>query len=69
MPRQGWAQSLAAGEAGVASLAAPVRGLGDRVVAAVTLDGPVATLTRTPALRFAGALTDAAVRLSEGLVR
>lgn len=67
--RQGFAQSLGAGEAGVASLAAPVRGSGGRVVAAVTLDGPVAVLTRTPARRFAGALVDAAVQLSEGLIR
>ncbi|WP_045702227.1 IclR family transcriptional regulator [Streptomyces rubellomurinus] len=67
--RQGWAQSLGAGEAGVASLAVPVRGYGNRVVAAVTLDGPVATLTRTPARRFANELVDAAVQLSEGLIR
>ncbi|MQS11069.1 IclR family transcriptional regulator [Streptomyces kaniharaensis] len=66
--RQGWAQSLGGGELGFASAAAPVRGAGRRVVAAVTLDGPVTKLSRTPGQMHAALLAEAARRLGEGLI-
>src|SRR6201992_3408572 len=46
--RRGWAASVAEREAGVASVSAPVRGAGGRVVAAISVSGPIERLTRSP---------------------
>ena len=46
--RRGWAQSVGEREPGVASVSAPVRGPSGRVVAAVSVSGPIERLTRTP---------------------
>jgi len=65
--RRGWAQSLGEREPGVASVSAPVRGPSGRVVAAVSVSGPLERLTRTPGRLHAAAVTAAAQRLSEAL--
>ena len=46
--RRGWAQSVGEREPGVASVSAPVRGPSGRVVAAVSVSGPIERLTRQP---------------------
>src|ERR687886_558025 len=46
--RRGWAQSIGEREPGVASVSAPVRAPSGRVVAAVSISGPVERFTRQP---------------------
>ncbi|HYH77988.1 MAG TPA: IclR family transcriptional regulator, partial [Arthrobacter sp.] len=46
--RRGWGQSLGEREPGVASVSAPVRGPSGRVIAAVSISGPIERLTRQP---------------------
>jgi DNA-binding IclR family transcriptional regulator len=53
----------------VASVSAPVRGPSNRVVAAVSVSGPIERLTRHPGRMHAQAVIDAAGRLSEALRR
>ncbi|MFV0458226.1 MAG: IclR family transcriptional regulator [Actinomycetales bacterium] len=67
--RRGWAQSVGEREAGVASVSAPVRGSSGRVVAAVSVSGPLQRLTRQPGRLHAAAVLAAANRLSESLRR
>lgn len=67
--RRGWAQSVGEREAGVASVSAPVRGPGNRVVAAVSVSGPLDRLTRQPGRMHAAAVTAAADKLTEALRR
>lgn len=67
--RRGWAQSVAEREAGVASVSAPVRGPGNRVIAAVSVSGPIERLTRQPGRMFAAPVAEAAARLSEAMRR
>jgi DNA-binding IclR family transcriptional regulator len=67
--RRGWAQSVGEREPGVASVSAPVRGPSGRVVAAVSVSGPIERLTRTPGRMHAGAVIAAANRLTESLRR
>ena len=62
--RRGWASSVAEREQGVASVAAPVRGPGGRVVAAVSVSGPLERLTRSPGRLHAEAVCAAAAALS-----
>jgi DNA-binding IclR family transcriptional regulator len=61
--RRGWAQSVGQREAGVASVSAPVFGRGRRVVAAVSISGPIERLGRSPGQRLAPVLAAAAARL------
>ena len=63
--RRGWAQSLAERERGVASVSAPVRGPSGRVIAAVSISGPLERLTRQPGRRHADAVVSAGARLTE----
>lgn len=63
--RRGWAQSVAEREPGVASVSAPVRDRAGRVVAAVSVSGPIDRLTRSPGRLHAGAVVTAARRLSD----
>ncbi|MFE7524984.1 IclR family transcriptional regulator [Kitasatospora sp. NPDC057542] len=65
--RRGWAQSVGERELGVASVSAPVRGQSNRVVAAVSVSGPVERLTRHPGAHLAQAVVEAAHRLTEAL--
>ncbi|MFZ0324059.1 MAG: IclR family transcriptional regulator [Actinomycetes bacterium] len=67
--RRGWAQSIGEREAGVASVSAPVRGPGGRVVAAVSVSGPIERLTRQPGRQHAPAVVAAAHALTEALKR
>ena len=46
--RRGWAASVAEREPGVASVSAPVRGQGGKVIAAASVSGPIERLTRSP---------------------
>ena len=54
--RRGWAQSIGEREPGVASVSAPVRGPSNRVVAAVSVSGPIERLTRHPGRMHAQAV-------------
>ncbi|MDO5634778.1 MAG: IclR family transcriptional regulator [Micrococcus sp.] len=63
--RRGWAQSLAEREAGVASVSAPVRGPNGRVIAAISIAGPLDRLTRQPGRVHADAVVAAAHRLTD----
>ncbi|MFP5335272.1 MAG: IclR family transcriptional regulator [Actinomycetes bacterium] len=67
--RRGWAQSVGEREPGVASVSAPVRGPSGRVVAAVSVSGPIQRLTRQPGRMHAAAVVSAANRLTEVLRR
>ena len=63
---QGWAQSVEERERGVASVSAPVT-VDGRVVAAVSVSGPVERTTRHPGRRYAPAVVAAARALSAQL--
>lgn len=65
--RRGWAQSIAEREAGVASVSAPVRGPSDRVIAAVSISGPVERLTRQPGRLHAPSVMEAAAILTDAI--
>ena len=67
--RRGWAQSVGEREPGVASVSAPVRGPSGRVLAALSVSGPLERLTRTPGRVHAPAVVAAANRLTEALKR
>jgi len=67
--RRGWAQSVGEREPGVASVSAPVRGPSNKVVAAVSVSGPIERLTRQPGRLHAPAVLGAAARLSDALKR
>ncbi|MDD9208131.1 IclR family transcriptional regulator [Georgenia sp. 10Sc9-8] len=67
--RRGWAQSVSEREAGVASVSAPVRGPSGRVLAAVSVSGPVERMGRQPGRLHAASVVAAANRLSEVLRR
>jgi DNA-binding IclR family transcriptional regulator len=57
--RRGWVESVEEREKGVASVSAPVR-RGERVVAAVSVSGPVERTSRAPGRRYGPAVVDAA---------
>jgi DNA-binding IclR family transcriptional regulator len=75
--RRGWAASAAEREAGVASISAPVRGGGGggtagtsgagggRVIAAISVSGPIERLTRSPGRLHAAAVVAAGGKISE----
>ncbi len=65
----GWIDSVEEREPGVASVSAPVRDGAGRVVAAVSLSGPLERLSRAPGERFGAAVADAAVTLASLLRR
>lgn len=65
--RRGWAQSLGEREPGVASVSAPVRGPSGRVIAAVSISGPMERLTRQPGREHAEVVCNSARLLSEAL--
>jgi len=67
--RRGWAQSVGEREQGVASVSAPIRGSGNRVIASVSVSGPIERLTRSPGRLHAGAVSAASERISEALRR
>ena len=70
--RRGWAASAAEREAGVASVSAPVRGAGGsgsgpsgKVLAAISVSGPIERLTRSPGRLHAAAVVAAGERIGE----
>jgi DNA-binding IclR family transcriptional regulator len=67
--RRGWAQSVGEREAGVASVSAPVRGPSGRVVASVSISGPIERLSRQPGRLHAGSVIAGATKLTEVLRR
>ena len=67
--RRGWAQSVGEREQGVASVSAPVRSPGGKILAAVSVSGPLERLSRQPGRMHAPAVLAAAERLSESLRR
>lgn len=67
--RRGWAQSVGEREAGVASVSAPVRGPSGRVVASVSISGPIERISRQPGRLHAGSVMAGANKLTEVLRR
>lgn len=62
--KRGWAQSVAEREPGVASVSAPVRDRDGRVIAAISVSGPIDRLGRRPGEGLARHVIQAALRLS-----
>lgn len=67
--RRGWAQSVGEREPGVASVSAAVRSPSGKVIAAVSVSGPLERMSRQPGRMHAPAVLAAAERLSESLRR
>lgn len=67
--RRGWAQSVGEREAGVASVSAPVRGPNNKVIAAVSISGPIERLSRQPGRMHAAAVVATANKLSQALAK
>ncbi len=67
--RRGWAQSVGEREAGVGSVSAPVRGPNGRVVAALSVSGPLDRMTRQPGRLHAAAVIASADHLTEVIRR
>jgi DNA-binding IclR family transcriptional regulator len=63
----GWTESVEERQPGVASVSAPVVDPSGRVVAAVSVSGPVDRTTRAPGHRYGAAVAEAARRISRGL--
>src|SRR5580693_4070539 len=63
--RRGWAASAAEREPGVASVSAPVRGAGGKVLAAISVSGPIERLTRSPGRLHAAAVVAAGEKVSD----
>ena len=59
-----WVESIEARERGVCSVSAPVTGPGGRVLAAVSVSGPVERLGRTPGRRHGRAVAEAAAEIT-----
>jgi DNA-binding IclR family transcriptional regulator len=66
---RGWAESVEEREPGVASVSAPVRDGAGRVIAAVSVSGPIGRTTRAPGRRYAAAVVEAAVAVGEAVQR
>jgi len=67
--RRGWAQSVGEREVGVASVSAPVRGPNNKVIAAVSISGPIERLGRQPGRLHAAQVVATAARLTEYLAQ
>ena len=65
--RQGWAESVAERESGVASVSAPVFGNGGALRAAVCVSGPVSRMGESPGGRLAGMVSAAAREIEVSL--
>ncbi|MCW2939499.1 MAG: putative transcriptional regulator, IclR [Actinomycetia bacterium] len=67
--RRGWAHSIGEREQGVGSVSAPIRGAGGRVIAAISVSGPLERLTRSPGRLHAAPVVAAAEKISESMRR
>lgn len=67
--RRGWAESIEEREKGIASVSAPVKAPSGKVVAAVSVSGPIERFSRQPGRIHAPAVVAAADRLSQSLKR
>ena len=67
--RQGWAQSVAERQPGVASVSAPIRNRDGRVIAGVCISGTLKRIGRAPAHRYAPAVVATARRISQEIAR
>lgn len=65
--RQGWAESVAEREKGVASVSVPVFGPGGGLQAAVCVSGPVSRLGESPGERLSGSVIEAAREIGYSL--
>lgn len=65
--QQEWVESIGEREPGVASVSAPVADPSGRVVAAVSVSGPIDRITRAPGRRYGAAVVEAAARISAHL--
>jgi DNA-binding IclR family transcriptional regulator len=63
--RRGWAATAAEREPGIASISAPVRGAGGKVLAAISVSGPIERLTRSPGRLHANSVVAAGDRIGE----
>ncbi|HET6952994.1 MAG TPA: IclR family transcriptional regulator [Acidimicrobiales bacterium] len=63
----GWVESVAERQPGVASVSAPVVDPSGRVVAAVSVSGPIDRTSRSPGRRYGAAVAEAAARVSSHL--
>ena len=63
----GWVESVAERQPGVASVSAPVVDPSGRVVAAVSVSGPIDRLSRSPGRRHGPAVEEAAGRIARAL--
>ena len=63
----GWVESVAERQPGVASVSAPVVDPSGRVVAAVSVSGPIDRTSRSPGGRYGAAVVAAAARISASL--
>ena len=67
--RRGWSQSVGEREQGVASVSAPVRSPSGRVIAAVSISGPIERVSRQPGRLHAATVVAGANKLTEVLAR
>jgi len=65
--RRGWAQSVEERERGVASVSAPVHDIQGRVIAAVSVSGPIDRTTRSPGRQYAKAVVEAASSVGDAV--
>jgi DNA-binding IclR family transcriptional regulator len=66
--RRPWIESVEEREAGVASVSAAIRDREGRVVAAVSVSGPIERTSRRPGARYGAAVAAAARRVEDALV-
>jgi DNA-binding IclR family transcriptional regulator len=66
-PSHGWTESVEERQPGVASVSAPVVDPSGRVVAAVSVSGPIDRTTRAPGRRYGPTVAEAARRISHSL--
>jgi DNA-binding IclR family transcriptional regulator len=64
-----WVQSVGEREDGVASVSAPLRDRSGRVVAAVSVSGPLQRTTRKPGDRYGQQVADAAAQIEQAIAR
>lgn len=67
--KRGWSESIEEREKGIASVSAPVRAPSGKVIAAVSVSGPIDRLGRQPGRLHAPAVVAAADRLSQTIKR